>query len=150
MKRKIYLAALFVTAFFTTTLAQQAVFPQGEKATTGMTGNVWMKVLSAPDSISNLHIANVAFEPGARTTWHRHPGGQVLLVTEGTGYYQERGKSVQIVRAGDVVRCLPDIEHWHGATPDSRFVHLGITTTSQLRVAIFLQPVTDEEYKRIK
>src|SRR5262245_57871135 len=115
MKQKVYLAILFAVILSTTARAQQSnAFPQGEKAA-NMTGNVWMKVLSAPDSTSNLHVANVTFEPGARTTWHQHPGGQILLVTEGNGYYQERGKPVRTIKAGDVIKCLPNVEHWHGA-----------------------------------
>lgn len=57
-------------------------------------------------------IAVATFDPDARLNWHTHPGGQILLFTEGTGFYQERGKAKQVVRKGDVIKCLPDVEHW--------------------------------------
>jgi quercetin dioxygenase-like cupin family protein len=68
------------------------IFPQGDKASPDyFTGNVWVKTLVAAEDNLNTVIGNVVFEPGARNNWHTHPGGQILIVTDGTGYYQERG-----------------------------------------------------------
>jgi quercetin dioxygenase-like cupin family protein len=86
------------------------------------------------------------FEPGARNHWHSHPGGQILIVTDGVGYYQEKGKSKQVIRKGDVVKILPDIVHWHGAATDSEITHIAINTNTQNGVVVWLQPVTDDEY----
>ncbi len=70
-----------------------AIFPKGNKASNEFfTGNVWVNVLAPADSVFNTQIGSVTFEAGARTHWHRHGGGQMLLVTDGTGYYQEKGK----------------------------------------------------------
>ena len=76
-------------------------------------------------------IGNVTFEPGARNNWHKHPGGQILLVTGGKGYFQEEGKPVQVIQEGDVVKIHLNVKHWHGATSDSWFVHIAISTNPQ-------------------
>ena len=67
----------------------------------------------------DTRIGNVTFEAGSRTSWHAHPGGQILLATGGAGYHQVRGESVQLLRKGDVVTVDPGVEHWHGATPET-------------------------------
>lgn len=99
----------------TLTIAQDApIFHKGEIATiNNHTGTVWLNELSGPDSIFNYGIAVATFAPGAKLDWHVHPGGQILLVTEGIGYYQEKGKPRKIVRKGEVIKCLPGILHWH-------------------------------------
>lgn len=129
---------------------QPAIFPQGEKAPADyFTGTAWIKNLVPPDDIFNTVIANVVFEPGARNNWHTHPGGQILIVTDGTGYYQEKGKPIQLLHKGDVVRILPDLEHWHGASPDSEFTHIAVNTNNQKGLVAWLNRVTDEEYYRL-
>ena len=106
-----------------------AIFPIGDKVQGGnFTGTVWVKALLAADSTLNASVGNVIFEPKARSKWHKHPCGQTLLALEGVGYYQEKGKPLQILRKGDVVRCPPDVEHWHGASHDNWFVQLAITS----------------------
>ena len=97
------------------------------------------------DSINATQVGNVTFEPGARTKWHSHPGGQILLATEGTGYYQEKGSSKRLLRKGDVVKCPSNIAHWHGASHDSHFVQVAITNARE-GATVWLHPVTDEEY----
>jgi quercetin dioxygenase-like cupin family protein len=88
----------------------------------------------------------VVFESGARNNWHTHPGGQILIATAGTGYYQEKGKPIQILHKGDVVKILPDVEHWHGASADSEFTHIAINSNTQKGIVQWLQRVTDKEY----
>jgi quercetin dioxygenase-like cupin family protein len=127
-----------------------AIFPKGDRAPAEyFTGTVWIKPLVANDSIFNSVIGNVVFEPCARNNWHTHPGGQILIVTDGMGYYQEKGKSIQLLKKGDVVTIQPDIEHWHGASPDSEFTHIAINTNTQKGVVIWLDRVTDEEYNSL-
>ena len=125
------------------------IFPKGQKAPADyFTGNVWLKMLVPNDDTFNCQVGNVTFEPGARNHWHSHPAGQILIVTNGIGYYQEKGKPIQELRKGDVVKILPDLVHWHGASPDSEFTHLAINTNTQKGVVVWLQRVTDEEYSR--
>jgi quercetin dioxygenase-like cupin family protein len=127
------------------------LFPKGNKiSNNNFAGTAWLSWLSPNDSIFNCPIGNVTFEPGARTNWHKHPGGQILLVTEGKGYYQERGKQAQMIKKGDVVHIGPDVEHWHGATAESGLIHIAINTNIQAGSVVWLQPVSDEEYKNLK
>ena len=130
---------------------QNSIFPKGEKAPADyFTGTAWIKSLVPADDTFNTLIGNVVFEPGARNNWHTHPGGQILIVTEGIGYYQEKGKPIQLLHKGDVVQVLPNIEHWHGASPNSEFTHIAINTNTQKGIVVWLERVTDEEYSSFK
>jgi len=131
---------------------QQAdeIFPKGNKITNNhFTGTAWLQMFVTNDSTFNTSIGNVTFEPKARTNWHKHPGGQILLVTDGMGYYQEKDKSVQLIKKGNIVRIPPDTEHWHGASPDSGLTHIAISLNTDKGSVVWLQPVTDEEYNNI-
>lgn len=126
-----------------------SVFPKGEKASAEyFTGTAWVKTLVANDDTLTTIISNVVFEPGARNNWHTHPAGQILICTEGTGYYQEKGKPIQTLHTGDVVKIQPDVEHWHGASPASSFTHIAINVNTEKGVVNWLKPVTDEEYNK--
>ncbi|MBA2864370.1 quercetin dioxygenase-like cupin family protein [Methanococcus maripaludis] len=102
------------------------------------------------DNEFNCPIGNVTFEPGCINNWHKHPGGQILLVTGGRGYYQEEGKPVQELKAGDVVEIPANVKHWHGTAPDSWFVHLSVETNSKAGPAEWLEPVSADEYNKLK
>lgn len=131
--------------------SKTVIFPKGEKAPADyFTGTAWVQLLVPNDPALNCQIGNVVFEPRARNNWHTHPGGQILLATEGIGYYQEKGKPIQLLCKGDVVNIPPDIEHWHGAAPDSEFTHIAINTNTQKGIVEWLQRVTDEEYNSFK
>src|SRR6201992_3015944 len=93
-------------------------FPKGELSTAkNHTGNIWLKELNVGDSTFDPSVAQAVYDAGAKLDWHIHPGGQVLLITEGTGFYQERGKPVQIVHKGDVIKGPPGIKHCNAAAP---------------------------------
>ena len=123
-------------------------FKMGEKNPYGafFTGQTYLEMLCIKDSTYNSSIGNVTFEPKARTNWHKHSGGQILLVTAGEGRYQERGKEIQVLKKGDVVKIAPNVEHWHGAGPDGMFAHVSIEPNIPNNEATWLEPVTDEEY----
>ncbi|HZW71311.1 MAG TPA: cupin domain-containing protein [Hanamia sp.] len=125
------------------------VFPKGEKITNkNFTGTAYLQMLIDADSLNATSVGNVTFEPGARSNWHLHPQGQILLVTNGVGYYQEKGQSKKILRKGDVIKCPPNVPHWHGASPDSEFIQVAITGREN-GPTVWLGPVTDEEYNSI-
>jgi quercetin dioxygenase-like cupin family protein len=126
------------------------VFPKGDKITNNnnFTGMVWLQMLVNNDSIYNTSIGNVTFEPKARTNWHKHPGGQILLITAGLGYYQEKGKPAIVLHKGDVVKIPPDAVHWHGASPNAELTHIAISPNTSKGSVVWLQPVTDEEYNQ--
>jgi quercetin dioxygenase-like cupin family protein len=127
------------------------VFPKGEVITNNnFTGTAWLQMLVNNDSTYNTSIGNVTFEPKARTNWHKHPGGQILLITDGRGYYQENGKVAQLLHKGDVVKIPPNAEHWHGAAPDQSLTHVAISPNTDKGSVVWLQPVTDEEYGSIE
>lgn len=130
-----------------TTENQNTIFPKGEKASSDyFTGTTWVQILVAANEVFNTSIGNVTFEPGARNNWHTHPGGQILLVTDGVGYYQEKGKPIQQLNKGDTVTISPGIIHWHGASPHRWFTHLAINTNTQLGIVNWMERVTDEVY----
>ena len=109
------------------------------------TGNNTLVELYKADSIFTFNIAVAKFPPGKKLDWHYHPGGQILIITEGIGYYQERGKPKRIVRKGEVIKCLPGVEHWHGSSVETGVTYLA-TSPAQRGATVWLQKVTDEEY----
>jgi len=129
-------------------LSKNVVFPQGEKITSdNFKGTVYLKNLIAADSLNPTAVGNVTFEPRARTKWHLHPGGQILLVIDGVGYYQEKGQSKKILHKGDVIKCPPNVPHWHGASSDKHFIQVAITNR-HLGETVWLEEVTDAEYNK--
>jgi len=123
------------------------LYPKGEPLPKDwFSGNAFLTPLVAKDHNNEFSAGSVTFEPGARTNWHTHPKGQVLLVIEGTGFYQEKGKIAKIIRKGDVVNIPEDTEHWHGATAKTKMVHIAITNFKNEVQVNWLQPVTNNEY----
>lgn len=135
-------------------LSNSVIFPKGDKLPEAFskyfTGQAYLQMLVLPGTEHNCPIGNVTFEPGCRNNWHRHPGGQILLVTGGRGWFQEEDKPARELRAGDVVTIPANVKHWHGAASDSWFVHLSIETNVHQGPAEWLEPVTDEEYGKLK
>lgn len=123
------------------------IFPKGEKLSNDwFSGNAFLHPLLAKDKNNDFALGSVTFEPGARTLWHTHPKGQVLIVIEGQGFYQEKGKPAQVIKKGDVVNIPEKIEHWHGASSFSKMVHIAITNYQGEENVKWLNRVTDEEY----
>ncbi|GAB4009860.1 hypothetical protein GCM10028808_19470 [Spirosoma migulaei] len=134
-----------------TSAVQAVIFPKGDKAPAeNFTGTVWVNSLVPDDATYNCVVGSVTFEVGARSNWHSHPAGQLLLITDGTGYYQEKGKPIQLMHKGDVVKCPPNTEHWHGASPQSMMSHISIIPNSEKGIAVWLKKVTDQEYNNGK
>lgn len=131
-----------------TEVKQTPLFSKGKKIESeNFTGTAYLEMLVLSDSINQTSVGNVTFEPKARTKWHLHPAGQILLVTDGIGYYQEKGQSKKILKKGDVIKCPSNIEHWHGASNDSHFVQVAITSNEKGSV-VWLEPVTEDEYNQ--
>ncbi|UKT64274.1 cupin domain-containing protein [Pedobacter mucosus] len=125
---------------------ESGIFPKGEKnKTKNFIGDVWVKSLVDADSLNENAVGNVTFAPGARSNWHSHPAGQIVLATEGVGYYQEKGKAKVTLRKGDIVKCPPNLPHWHGASPDVKFVQVAISSRSK-GPAVWLDEVPDSVY----
>ena len=112
----------------TTDSTVKDVFPKGNKLpdTPNFTGDAWLEMFVTKADSMDCTVGNVTFAPGVRNSWHSHPGGQILICTSGEGRYQEKGKPVQVLRPGDVVKIAPNVVHWHGAAPDSEFTHIAV------------------------
>lgn len=156
---KITLFALLLSLFFVVhsgaawaesrDVPQISPFPVGEENTgyaQYFSGKSWLAPLTQ-DKRLNVPVFNVTFEPGCRNNWHKHTGGQMLIAVGGVGYYQERGKAACRLVPGDVVEIAPDVEHWHGAAPDSWFSHLAVECNPASNKNTWLEAVSDADYK---
>jgi len=131
--------------------AQAGPFPKGERAPAqNFTGVVYMHLLIKDDPTFNVVSGNVTFEPGARSHWHTHAAGQILLITDGVGYYQERGQPVRLLHKGEVIKAQPNVEHWHGASPTQAMTHISLNVNTEKGIVTWLKPVTDQEYNSYK
>lgn len=110
------------------------------------TGTVWVNMSVSKNDDYNTLIGTVTFEPKARTNWHSHTTGQILFVVEGIGYYQEKGKPIQLIQKGDVVKIPKNVVHWHGASHGSSMRHIAIVPELDKDKTEWFQPVSDEEY----
>ncbi len=131
---------------------QEMIFPIGEPNTAYakyFIGNSYL----APISKEQIPFNNVTFEPGCRNNWHIHRatkgGGQMLVCVAGKGWYQEEGKPAVQMLPGDVIHIPANVKHWHGAATDSWFAHLAFEVPGENTSNEWLEPVTDEEYRRL-
>lgn len=125
------------------------LFSKGSKmVSNNFTGEVWLNTILQPDTTFHATIGNVTFSPGARSNWHFHPSGQILLVMDGMGFYQEKGKPKRMIRKGDMVTCEPNIIHWHGATQTSTLTHIAMSPNLEKGNVVWLEKVTDEVYNQ--
>jgi 4-carboxymuconolactone decarboxylase len=113
---------------------------------TNFTGDVRVERLYSAVDPSHSSGGIVNFAPGARTAWHSHPGGQILMVTVGTGRVQIWGQPIEEIRVGDVVTIPAGIKHWHGAAPNASMSHLGITEQRDGTAVQWMEKVSDEQY----
>lgn len=111
------------------------------------TGTVWIDYVHQPVAPARAQIQHVTFEPGARTFWHTHPLGQVLIVTAGRGWIQSEGGPVREILAGDVISVPPGEKHWHGATRDHVMSFLAVQEERDGKVVEAMEPVSDEQYR---
>lgn len=110
------------------------------------TGTVRIDALFAPPEPARVLGASVTFEPRARSNWHTHPLGQILIVTAGCGLVQSWGGPIRKIRPGDVVSCPPGEKHWHGATATTAMTHIAILEQKDGKNVDWMEKVTDEEY----
>jgi len=112
------------------------------------TGMVRVDPLFSPHAPSTTSGAAVTFEPGARSAWHTHPMGQLLIVTAGVGRVQQWGGPVQDIRPGDVIWTPPGVKHWHGAAPTTAVTHIAIQESANGKNVEWLEKVSDEQYEK--
>ncbi len=102
--------------------------------------------INAPEP-SRVNAASVTFQPGARTAWHTHPYGQILIVVSGLGWTQKEGGPIEEIRPGDVVWFSPGEKHWHGATATTAMTHIAIQERQNEKAADWLEHVSEEQYR---
>jgi quercetin dioxygenase-like cupin family protein len=99
---------------------------------------------------ANEHLpqtgALVTFLPGARSAWHTHPAGQMLVVTSGTGWVNEEGGKKHEIKPGDVIWCPPNVKHWHGATSSTSMSHIALSNVREGKNVTWMEKVSDEQY----
>ena len=133
--------------------AKEMVFPIGTP-NNGFAQYFSGRSFLAPVSTSQVGIFNVTFEPGCRNNWHIHHakngGGQILVCVAGRGYYQEEGKETIEMKPGDCIDIPAEVKHWHGAAADSWFSHLAVEVPGEETSNEWCEPVSDEEYGKLK
>ena len=98
---------------------------------------------------SQGNSAHFYFSPGSRTKWHSHEGGQIILVEDGVGLYQEKGGPVVELRAGETHYCPPGVVHWHGASPTVAMTHIAIAEYLDGKVVDWMEKVGDDQYRKL-
>ena len=134
---------------------KQNVFGMGNANTAYaqyFSGESFLNPLTKPET--GVFLANVTFEPGCRNNWHIHHaksgGGQILVCVAGRGYYQEECKEAIEMKPGDCINIPAEVKHWHGAAPNEWFSHLAIEVPGENSSNEWLEPVSDEEYRKLK
>ncbi len=112
------------------------------------TGSVQVQELFPNYDPSRTSGGKVTFEPGARSAWHTHPFGQILIVTDGTGWIQQWGGPTEEIRKGDVIWIPAGVKHWHGATPSTAMTHIAIQEQLNGKAVEWMEKVTDEQYRK--
>ena len=157
MRRCIWAVSLAIATVSASALAQSgkttiSIAPAAsQKVITGaperFTGSVRVGSFFDPQEPTRASGGQVTFQPGARSTWYTHPLGQVLIVTEGEGWVKEWGGPVQVMRKGDVVWIPPNVTHWYGATPTRSVTHIALQEHVNGVAVVWLEKVTDAQYK---
>ena len=120
--------------------------PSGKGPAEWFTGTVRIDPLFAAQAPARAAGNAVTFEPGARTAWHTHPLGQVLIVTAGCGRVQRETGPVEEIRPGDVVWFAPGERHWHGASPTTAMTHIAVQEALDGKAVEWMDHVSDAEY----
>lgn len=135
---------------------KQNVFGKGQENTMFaqyFVGDSYLNPLTKPGE-DPVFIANITFEPGCRNNWHIHHGTkggeQILICTAGSGWYQEKGKEPVSLEPGMVITIPTGVKHWHGAKADSWFSHIAFGVPGEETSNEWCEPVTDEEYNKLK
>jgi quercetin dioxygenase-like cupin family protein len=121
--------------------------PSGRGPAEWFTGTVRVDPLFGAHAPARASGASVTFEPGARTAWHTHTLGQVLIVTAGCGWAQRWNEKKVAIYPGDVIWIPPGEKHWHGATSTTAVTHIAIQEALEGKVVDWMEHVTDEQYR---
>lgn len=109
-------------------------------------GDAWLNFLLQAEDDFNYNITQATFSPNSTLDWHKHTTPQVIIIVEGEGYYQERGKEPIILKKGDVIKCEKDIEHWHTSTAESKVSYIAIYGSEP---TVWTEKLTQEYYNSV-
>ena len=112
------------------------------------TGSVMVEEMFPSHDPSRTSGGKVTFEPGARSAWHTHPLGQILVVTDGTGWIEQWGGPIEEIHKGDIIWIPPGVKHWHGAAPTTSMTHIAIQEQLNGKAVEWMEKVTDEQYRK--
>ena len=127
--------------------SKEQIFDKGTRTSKEkFVGDVYMNLLVPEDSIYTTKSGSVTFEAGSRTNWHYHPSGQILMVTEGTGYHQIEGQTKETIVKGDVIKVPKNVKHWHGASTDETMTHIFVIPNTEMGASVWFEPVSDAEF----
>src|SRR5712692_7246351 len=130
----------------TITISRAGSRPARSAPAENFTGDVWVEMLFEAADSSQASGGSVTFEAGARTAWHSHPGGQILVVTSGTGRVQQWSGPIEEIHVGDVVRIPPGQRHWHGASPRASMTYIAIAQPRDGTSVEWMAKVSEEQY----
>ncbi|MGQ0643013.1 MAG: (R)-mandelonitrile lyase [Gemmatimonadaceae bacterium] len=130
-------------------ITRAAARPSRVASAENFTGTARVQPLFDTTATTRAYGASVSFDPGARTAWHTHARGQILIVTEGVGRVQRWGAPIEEVRPGDVVRIPPNVKHWHGAAPASAMAHIAIVENLNGRSTDWMEKSTTRNTQRL-
>jgi len=128
-------------------IARSGSQPSRSGPAENFTGSVRVDPLFQAKDPSRASGAYVTFQPGARSAWHTHPFGQILIVTAGVGRVQRWGGPIEEIRPGDVVRIPPGVKHWHGASPEAAMTHIAIQEHRDGKTVDWMEKVSDQQYE---
>ena len=109
-------------------------------------GDAWLNFLLEADDDFDQNITQATFSPNSTLDWHKHVTVQVIIVVEGEGYYQERGKEPVVMKKGDIIKCEKEIEHWHTSSADSSVSYIAIYGSEP---TVWTQKLTREYYNSV-
>ena len=127
---------------------RSASIPSSRAPAENFSGVVRRDGLINAEAPGRVSTGLVTFEPGARTAWHKHPAGQILIITAGRGWVQGEGQPRHEVTAGDSVWIPANERHWHGATATTAMTHIAVTESVDGTAVTWLEHVTDEHFMR--
>jgi len=138
----------FIVSAQNTDYIVSSYLTQGPKApNTHYIGEAWLNSVIQADAEINYNITKATFRANSTLDWHKHSTPQVLIVVEGEGYYQEKGKEAVIIKKGDVIRCNKDIEHWHTSSKENAVTYLAIYGGAQ--PTTWTEKLTQEYYDSV-
>ncbi|WP_224487876.1 cupin domain-containing protein [Robertkochia flava] len=150
MKRLICFLSLILPLFLTaqnTAYTIKSYSDEGVKApNTHHEGDAWLNFLIEADNAFPNNITQATFAANATLDWHKHSSPQIIIVVEGKGYYQERGKEAIIMKKGDVIRCEENTEHWHTSSADSMVSYIAVYGSEP---TVWTEKLTREYYDKV-